>query len=154
MRRKAEEIKMKSPAEAEQLRQEAVRLFERAVNIVPDRPEGQNLMAVSYLEMGQTDKAIASFHRLVDLDRKSPYPIIQLAMAFDRAGRSDSAEFYLQKAVQHSPNSGEVYGALYNYYLYSRKDTVRAVSVIEGWLAKNPQDQAARQILNELKRIK
>lgn len=152
MRRKAEEIKAKSPAEAEEMKREAIKLFERAVKIVPDRPEGQNLMAVSYLEMGQYDQAISSFRRLVDLDKRSPYPIIQLAMAFDRAGRTDSAEYYLQKAVQHSPNSGEVYGALYNFYLYTKRDTAKAVSVLEGWLAKNPQDQSARQILNELKR--
>lgn len=151
MRRKAEEIKLKAPAEADELRREAIKLFERAVNIVPDRPEGQNLMAISYMEMGRLDEAIASFRRLVDMDKRSPYPILQLAMAFEKSGRMDSAEVYLQKAVQHSPGSGEVHGALYNFYLYSKRDTARAVAVLEGWLAKNPQDGSARQILNGLR---
>ena len=150
MRKKAETEK--DPARAEALKREANRLFERAVRIVPDRPEGRHLLGISYMEIGEWDKAITSFRTLATLDAKSPYPLVQLAMAFDRAGRRDSAEQYLQRAIQMSPNAGEVYGAMYNFYLYSLKDTTKAVTVLEAWLARNPSDDNARKLLAELRR--
>lgn len=151
LRRRASELARTDPQGAEELQRKAIRLFERAVKIVPDRPEAQNLLAISYLEMGQYDQALSSLRKLMEIDKRSPYPIIQMAMTWEKAGQPDSAELYFQKAIQQSPNSGDVYGALYNFYLHTRHDSARAASVLERWLERNPQDNSARQLLDQLK---
>lgn len=88
-----------------------------------------------YLRTGDIAQAIATLHRLRELEPERREPIAWLAQAYQQAGRPDDAADVLEKAVGEHP---EFYPVLAELYQHQQRwpDAARA---FERALARNPQ---------------
>jgi tetratricopeptide (TPR) repeat protein len=78
--------------------------------------------------------------------------LLQIGQWYSMASHPDKAIEYAEQAYKMEPDSPYVYGT-YISILSDNGQHDRAVEMLEEWLAKNPDDQQARQRLEEEKKL-
>jgi tetratricopeptide (TPR) repeat protein len=83
---------------------------QRALELDPNNPRTHASLGRQYFEApkmfgGDLDKAIASFHKSLELDPKSDETYVWLAIALRKKGDSAGADQALQQALQLNPES-------------------------------------------------
>jgi tetratricopeptide (TPR) repeat protein len=104
-------------------------------------------LGVLFAQLGMRDSA---YSYLSQIDARDPALMVQIGSVFANTGYYDQAIEYFQRAIGMNPRFTQAYSALVMTYL-SRDDKASAVKVLEDWLAINPTDTNARNMINEIR---
>jgi tetratricopeptide (TPR) repeat protein len=133
-------------------RDRALADLQRALQYAPDRPDLLQDIAVLYRERGQSARALAALHHL--LDSYSPGEEPQLSLLLEGQtlvdlGRPSQAAASLAMAAQRGPPNAEIYCQLAQAEL-AAGDYTAATSAAQQALAVDATHQASRQLLAQL----
>ena len=98
---------------------EAVRSFRRALEINPALGAAREELAGLQLAHGRTREGIEQLEALAALDPSQPQRLVDVALAYARAGRTDAAITVLGRAAERYPEAAGVYIALGQVWLES-----------------------------------
>jgi tetratricopeptide (TPR) repeat protein len=89
---------------------EALRHFQKAVEIAPGYEDARNNLGSALLRKGRVDEAIAQYQKALALDPKaSKYQNnLILGNTLLRKGRAEEAVFHLRQALENDPDNAEV----------------------------------------------
>lgn len=114
----------------------AIRHLEAARNATPGVDPAVDLMLGRlFLKTGETDRAIATFRRLVDQEPERSEPIALLARSYQEAGRADEAAALLRTAAAAHPEFYATLGEVYE----EQQDWKSAAAAYEQAVARNPK---------------
>ena len=99
----------------------AAELFERVVKIDPKHKDVWNDLGNAYLQMGQTEKAIAAFKKQIENNAYDPYAYNALGLAYERDARYDDAIQQFRKQIEINPLDHYAHGNLGILYLGQKK---------------------------------
>jgi tetratricopeptide (TPR) repeat protein len=104
-------------------------------------------LAVLFAQTGMSDSA----HKyLSEIEAADPGMLVQIASVFANTGGYDQAVAYFERAIEINPRFSQAYSGLVMTYL-AMDDRLSAIRTLENWLAINPGDTNARNMLNELR---
>lgn len=86
---------------------EALKNFQKAAGIEPDKADIYNLTALTYIEMGQNENAYANFKKACDLDSKNPNYITSFAKICLQTGRKSVGLQYVEKYFRANPQGAD-----------------------------------------------
>lgn len=104
-------------------------------------------LGVLFAQMGMRDSA---YQYLSKIEVKDPAMMVQIGSVFANTGYFDRAIEYFQRAIGINPRYSQAYSSLVLTYL-TMNDKASAINVLEDWLAVNPRDTNARNMIKELK---
>jgi tetratricopeptide (TPR) repeat protein len=84
--------------------EDAIPLLESGIKIAPERPDLQAALGESYFMAGKTEKAIAEFQKLIDLD-PSARSYAYMGLSYRHLGRFDEAMQYFQEGLKREPRN-------------------------------------------------
>jgi tetratricopeptide (TPR) repeat protein len=90
----------------------AIRLYEKAIAILKDFPEGEYQRAAALLALGKTDDALAGFRRAAELKTDWSLPLANIGSILVDRGEYDQAQKALEKAVDLDPQNPQTLTAL------------------------------------------
>ena len=96
---------------------DAVRSFTRALEINPALGAAREELAVLQLAHGRTREAIEQLEALAALEPSQPQRLVNVGLAYARAGRTDAAITALGRAAERYPEADGVYVALGQVWL-------------------------------------
>jgi cytochrome c-type biogenesis protein CcmH/NrfG len=126
-------------------------------NFLRDNPGNiQALVSLGdlYFEGKQIREAIEVFEEAVKLDPKSVHIQNGLGGLYMQTGAFDLALQSFQKALDIDPNHLNSLFHMGMIYRYSKKDTKTALEIFERLLSKNPEPDMAKQVKDEIAKIK
>ena len=107
---------------------EATGEFERMTKIFAQAPAAHYQLAVAYLAGNETDKAITSLNKAVDLNTNFSEAILLLAQVEIKTGNTDPAIISLKQMAQKYPQSAQVQLLLADAYrIQGSKDAALAI---------------------------
>lgn len=83
---------------------EAIRNFEKAASIEPDKADIYNLTGLTYIQMGNNENAYTNFKKACDLDGANPNYILSFAKICLQTGRKATGIQYAQKYLKENPD--------------------------------------------------
>lgn len=117
--------------------QDAVRHWEKAVNIYPAFLEARLRLGTAYMDLKQLDKAEATLRRAIQIDPKTANAWFALGELYLQLKRIDEAERALREGLAVENRSWQGHFALGRLYL-GRRETVKAARQIALALQLNP----------------
>ncbi|KPL07426.1 hypothetical protein AMJ71_08990, partial [candidate division TA06 bacterium SM1_40] len=117
----------------------------------PDLTPFDYHLSVLFIQTGQLEKAE---ERLVAAIARTPelsFFRTQLGYVYHQQGRLDEAISAYRDAIRLDPRDAQAYRNLLTAY-ENRGDTQSVIRALENWLARNPQDEGARNMLNQFLR--
>jgi predicted Zn-dependent protease len=96
---------------------DAVRSFTRALEINPALGAAREELAVLQLAHGRTREGIEQLEALAALEPSQPQRLVNVGLAYARAGRTDAAITALGRAAERYPEADGVYVALGQVWL-------------------------------------
>ena len=121
--------------------EDAVKVKERAVQLIPDDAEAHNNLAHAFQELGRLSEAESSLRKALALNPKYAQAYNNLGMTLQKMGNLDEAQACLSQALALKPDYAEACKNLGNIFL-SRKMMKEAVACYEHAIAIAP-DYAA-----------
>ncbi len=107
------------------------------------------LLGMSELRLGNSERALEVLHKAIEVDPKNPLGMFRLALAYDELGRTAEAVPYFEAAVEAAPSHNPTINRLASAYRrVGRKGDARAM-YLEA-LANNPFEVPATMGLVEL----
>lgn len=127
-------LKLAEMHEAMQLTSEALQAYEQ--------------VAAEYGRLGETDKALAAFGRMVQLDPQNIPTRIKYAEALSRAGRSEEAAAAFEVGADLLKQQGRIddYIKVVERLLFHREDVARARELAEMYLERNDGKRALAKL--------
>jgi tetratricopeptide (TPR) repeat protein len=127
----------------------AVDVMREAMLLEPSRMEGRlNLGAALFLE-GEHDEALLHLKYVLAFDPKNSMALLNLAACYDALGRLDDSIATLEQLVAERPNWKDAnYNLAVAYFKQNQYD--KAVDALRAELKLNPQNEAARTLLNKI----
>ncbi len=113
-----------------------------AVELAPGSPRIRALLIEIEIAAGRENDALAAAHSFAVNHPGAPADLL-LAGTLERLKRPDEAETVLRKSLSASPDSRVA--VQLSRLAANAGDRKKAAAVLENWLAKNPNDFAARQ---------
>ena len=104
-------------------------------------------LGVIFAQMGMMDSAVVY---LSNIETEDPGMTVQIGTFFANTGQYGRALEYFQRAIDLNPRYAQAYSALVMTHL-AMDNKEAAIQVLENWLAVNPGDINARNMLNDLK---
>jgi tetratricopeptide (TPR) repeat protein len=112
-----------------------------------------NNLAISYAERGKYEKAIEKFHKALGLNPDDPEIHYNLGFAYLKDGSVDQALNSFKQALMLSPSLLEIHKNIADIYRKLNKFEM-AIKEYEAFLAKNPNDEKAKEVNEEIKYLK
>ncbi len=107
---------------------EAIKLFEKTIEIKPDLAPAYNYLGLAYKEKAEDNqKVIAAFRKSIELNPKYASPYENLGKLYYGMGEMDKAEEYCLKAVKLQPDLVSANLALGWIYLIGKSDPYKAI---------------------------
>jgi tetratricopeptide (TPR) repeat protein len=119
--------------------------YGRAIQLDPTNTDAWQGRAVTYMQQGETDKAIADFQRLIDDNKENVNARLALAEALTNMERFDEATKQVDLAIQMKPDSPLAYTVRARLHLI-KEDTKAALADLDQAIRLNPKDIAALMI--------
>jgi len=96
---------------------EAIRSYERAVELEPDYASAYNRLGVAYREAGRPDRAVSCWEKALELRPDVGYPLLNLGLLYlSRGEKARALEYFLAYRKEHaaslSPEEGDRLEAL------------------------------------------
>ncbi|MBT4521436.1 MAG: tetratricopeptide repeat protein [Halieaceae bacterium] len=102
---------------------ESMRLLKRA----PNNPQYQSLHAIQCMQIGDYDKALTTFDRVLEILPKDPTTLVSRGHALKTSGANETAIASYRAAYESEPTHCEAYYALANLKTYSFSEHELAV---------------------------
>ena len=119
----------------------ALPILEAGAAQQPKDAQMQFQLGVAYDRLGQFDKAVAQFEKVLVLDPDNAPALNYLGYSFaDRSMRLPEAETMLRRAVKLEPDNGAYLDSL-GWVLYKRGDPAQAAATLEQAIAQSPDPQ-------------
>lgn len=121
---------------------QAVRAFERAVQLLPQDPQAHYLLGFMYNVLGREGWALAAWRKAVELAPDAHSLRYDLGYMYARRGRYDLAAREFQHVLEHSPDDIEtnfMLGLCYKELV----EPARAIPLFEKVLRRNPRHAQA-----------
>lgn len=123
--------------------------LEKALSLAPNFPDALDNLGIVLARQGEIARAGDLFRRVLELQPENEQAGNNLGVLYARQGKTQAAIETLRSVLQHNPEAGSVLLNLARLELaLSRRDDAR--SLLEGWLARHPNDAAARQLLQKV----
>jgi tetratricopeptide (TPR) repeat protein len=100
---------------------EAVKSFEEAVRLIPDKAEAHYRLADIYVQQGKFDLAIPEYKRAIELDPNLAKPYQGLGLIYTKKGKADEAIRYYEEAIKRDPYDSASYYNMARCYFRLRK---------------------------------
>lgn len=97
-------------------REEAIRLYTRALELAPDLDDARNNLGVALVDLGTPEDSVTLFKEVLDKNPDREDAHNNLAMALVRLQQFDEAIFHYRKAIEINPHFTEAYFNLANCY--------------------------------------
>lgn len=120
----------------------AVRAFERAVQIMPKDPQSHYLLGFMYMMVGRENWTLAAWRKAVELSPNSHSLRFDLGYMYIRRGRYDLAAKEFAQVLEHSPDDVEtnfMLGLCYRELV----EPARSIPLFEKVLRRNPRHAQA-----------
>jgi tetratricopeptide (TPR) repeat protein len=127
----------------------AIEAMREAMRIEPSRLEGRlNLGAALYLA-GQHEEALTHLKYVLAFDAKNSMALLNLAACYDALGRLDDSIEMLEQLVAERPGWKDAnYNLAVAYFKQNNYD--KSAAALRAELKLNPQNEAARALLNKI----
>jgi len=129
-------------------RPQALRALRRALEVNPTFAAAREELARLYEDMGRQQEAIDQLEALAALEPTRPERLVEVGLAYARAGRRNTAVLTLGRAAERHPEATVVYTALGRIWLISaetQKDPVALGKAIEALQPAAAQADAASE---------
>jgi hypothetical protein len=130
----------------------AISEMERVSRMFPDFTQALVPLGTFYLDVGDTAKAADLFHRLTLSDPSDPEAHYYYGVTQIYRGRVEEAVREFETAIQLDPNYNMAYYAAF-YALSEIGQRERGIAYLDRWVSSHPQDEQARQILDQQRRL-
>lgn len=117
----------------------------------PDLTEVEFFLAPLYMEMGDTDRALAVYAKLAHDDPRNPEALYYYGASLAFRGRTAEAMRQFEAAMQLDPGYQLPYFGAYTT-LWEAGERERAVQYLQRWLEQHPDDPQANAMLTEARR--
>ena len=101
----------------------AVDLLQRVVKLEPKHKDAWNDLGRAYMQLGQTDQAIAAFKKQIENNAYDPFAYNALGLAYEHQGKYDDAIQAFQKQIEINPLDPYAHGNLGRLYVGQKKFT-------------------------------
>ncbi|MFW6160983.1 MAG: tetratricopeptide repeat protein [Acidobacteriota bacterium] len=120
---------------------DAAQAYERFVAINPGPAwTGLNQLGSVYMEMGQFEKAIGVFDKVIQNNPQDLKATYNLAAAYDNSGNFPQAAELYQRLIQLNPNDSLSYLSLLFRLYHKAEDFPKAIEVCHELIQLNPQN--------------
>ncbi len=128
----------------------ARRAFEEALVLDPEHEDGLAGLGEVLLRFGQTDAAVRSFRRILELGYSDDVELmLQVGRALFRDGLMEEAKEFFSIAVQQTPENAEAV-AMVGYTQHRLNDEAGAIETLRRALQLDPEHSEARIYLGNL----
>lgn len=139
---------------------EALKVLDRMGEVMPEKVIPTNELRVSeaigymYMQAGRPEELDRRYHEFVQREyaNLSDQDKLGFADLFDYRGKPALAESLVQELIKKNPNYSEGYYWLGRFYS-KRRDTQKGIDLMNRWLTKNPGDQQANALLQQLRAL-
>jgi tetratricopeptide (TPR) repeat protein len=114
--------------------------------------EAYNNLGITYRELGQHDRAVKYFKKVIEMDPRYTKAYNNLGAAYAESGDVDGAISAFRRAIGIDPAYPSSYKNLAMAYI-QKQDVPGAVRYLKQYLAMNPDDTGAVEILEKLRRV-
>ncbi|KPL03180.1 MAG: hypothetical protein AMJ90_03900 [candidate division Zixibacteria bacterium SM23_73_2] len=135
----------------------AFELLEKAIQVHPYYYRTYILANHHYQSEGQEEKAEEILKRgvenLEEAVRKQPYTVAYhqfLGALYYRSGEYENAQVEMERAFEMEPTDAFSFQPLVGFYL-STNQIEKAEKLIEKWISKNPRDERAKNLLQQIR---
>lgn len=119
--------------------------YDEAIKLDPTNAEAWQGRAVTYLEQGDADKAIADLNKMLEQNKDNVNARLALAEALTNLEKFDEARTQVDEAIRIKPDSSLAYTLRARLHLI-QEDAKSALADLDQALKVNPQDLAALMI--------
>ena len=99
----------------------AIDLLQRVVKLEPKHKDAWNDLGKAYMQLGQTDQAIAAFQKQIENNAYDPFAYNALGLAYERQGKYDEAIAAFKKQIEINPLDPYAHGNLGRLYVNQKK---------------------------------
>ncbi len=122
----------------------ALQLFQRAVELEPDRGVLRRNLSVAYTQLGRSDDALRELMKAAELDPADHIAQAFLAMQLFRRGELDEAILHIEKAIEIAPHDGKHFVSA--AHLYEKAgDPETSLAMLEQAIALDPGNPRAHR---------
>jgi tetratricopeptide (TPR) repeat protein len=119
--------------------------YGRAIELDPSNTEAWQGRALTYMQQGEADKAIADFQRLIDDNKENVNARLALAEALTNMERFKEAAEQVEEAIKMAPDEALAYTMRARLKLVE-EDVKAAMTDLDQAIRLNPQDVVALMI--------
>jgi len=129
---------------------EAIPYYLEAIRLEPDNALFRNDLALIYESKGEWDKAEEQLRAMIQARPEASLPYIRLSRILFARHRQAEGVALLEEAVRVNPKLIAIRANLAQYY-YQTGQYARAVPHLEAYLEANPDNAAARRMLEQIR---
>ncbi len=130
--------------------EEGEKWLRQALKIAPDDAQVHHSLGLLLARLNRQEEALASLQRAVDLQPENSRHSYVYGIALNSLGKADAAIEILERVHERHPNHREILVALVTINRdHGKRDA--AIVYAEKLLVLSPQDQAAKQLLEEMR---
>jgi tetratricopeptide (TPR) repeat protein len=118
----------------------AIDLLQRVVKLEPKHKDAWNDLGKAYMQLGQTDQAIAAFKKQIENNAYDPFAYNAMGLAYERQGKYDEAIAAFKKQIEINPLDPYAHGNLGRLYV-GQKKFPEAVPELEKAVDIQPKNQ-------------
>lgn len=132
---------------------EAYLFYQQACTLAPFNLEFKNKLGASLMALNKTKEASNIFSEILNENPKFVMAINNLGYANLISGNTDAAETLYNKALKLDPDYEPLLMNVAGLYIY-KKEYTKAKAILKNVITKNPANNQAKQVLNQLQALK
>ncbi len=121
--------------------------LEKALSLAPDFPDALDNLGITMARQHNLDRAGELFRRALELQPENEQAANNLGVLYAQQGKTQDAVATFRALLQHNPEAPSAALNLAKLEL-SVHDEAEAKRLLSSWLAKHPEDAAARKLLD------
>jgi len=124
---------------------EAIKCFEKALEIEPESPETWNNIGLCYMKKSELDEALKSLDNALSLDESFTKALMNKALIFEKQGKIDKTTKVSEKLIEIEPDNPE-YQYINAAYLYKKDEYEKSLESINRVLDIDPDNKEAKKL--------
>jgi tetratricopeptide (TPR) repeat protein len=127
----------------------AIDVMREAMKVEPSRMDGRLNLGAALFLAGQHEEAVGHLKYVLAFDSQNSMALLNLAACYDALGRMDESIATLEQLVAERPGWKDAHYNLAVAY-FKQKQYDKAADALRAELKLNPQNEAARSLLNKI----